>query len=150
MSDQTGPAPPSPTESEAEAAERLSHGSSFGAAAAAYAEHRPDYAVAAVRWALEPVRDRPAVLAVAALLVAAAMAAPLVLRARPGAPRVAAAAAWCLALGIGAALLSGDAGAAAEAMLPSCILVPAWAARPWRRPGSRARRRAVIIRGPAA
>jgi SAM-dependent methyltransferase len=28
--------------------------SSFGAAAAAYAEHRPDYALAAVRWALAP------------------------------------------------------------------------------------------------
>ncbi|WNM37365.1 class I SAM-dependent methyltransferase [Micromonospora halotolerans] len=28
--------------------------SSFGAAAAAYAEHRPDYAQGAVRWALEP------------------------------------------------------------------------------------------------
>ena len=60
MSDQTGPAPRFPAESEAETAERLSHGSSFGAAAAAYAEHRPDYAEAAVRWALEPVRDRPA------------------------------------------------------------------------------------------
>ena len=34
--------------------ERLRLGSSFGAAAAAYAEHRPDYAQAAVRWALEP------------------------------------------------------------------------------------------------
>ena len=34
--------------------ERLLHGSSFGAAAAAYAEHRPDYAQAAVRWALAP------------------------------------------------------------------------------------------------
>jgi SAM-dependent methyltransferase len=34
--------------------DRLLHGSSFGAAAAAYAEHRPDYAQAAVRWALEP------------------------------------------------------------------------------------------------
>jgi SAM-dependent methyltransferase len=34
--------------------ERLRHGSSFGAAAAAYAEHRPDYAQAAVRWTLEP------------------------------------------------------------------------------------------------
>lgn len=34
--------------------ERLLHSSSFGAAAAAYAEHRPDYAQAAVRWALEP------------------------------------------------------------------------------------------------
>src|SRR2546423_13916734 len=32
--------------------ERL--GSSFGAAAAAYAEHRPDYAQDAVRWALRP------------------------------------------------------------------------------------------------
>ena len=34
--------------------ERLLYGSSFGAAAATYAEHRPDYAQAAVRWALEP------------------------------------------------------------------------------------------------
>jgi SAM-dependent methyltransferase len=33
---------------------RLLLSSSFGAAAAAYAEHRPDYAQAAVRWALEP------------------------------------------------------------------------------------------------
>ncbi|MEK2472505.1 class I SAM-dependent methyltransferase [Streptomyces noursei] len=34
--------------------ERLLHASSFGAAAVAYAEHRPDYAQAAVRWALDP------------------------------------------------------------------------------------------------
>jgi SAM-dependent methyltransferase len=34
--------------------ERLLHSSSFGAAVAAYAEHRPDYAQAAVCWALEP------------------------------------------------------------------------------------------------
>jgi len=33
--------------------EQPPYGSSFGAAAAAYAEHRPDYARAAVRWALE-------------------------------------------------------------------------------------------------
>ena len=32
--------------------------SSFGTAAAAYAEHRPGYAEAAVQWALSPVRDR--------------------------------------------------------------------------------------------
>ncbi|GAA2003299.1 class I SAM-dependent methyltransferase [Catenulispora subtropica] len=32
--------------------ERLRHSSSFGTAAAAYAEHRPDYAEAAVGWAL--------------------------------------------------------------------------------------------------
>jgi SAM-dependent methyltransferase len=34
--------------------DRQLHASSFGAAATAYAEHRPDYAQAAVRWALEP------------------------------------------------------------------------------------------------
>lgn len=34
--------------------ERRRHSSSFGASATAYAEHRPDYAQAAVRWALEP------------------------------------------------------------------------------------------------
>ncbi len=49
---------PSPAESEAETAERLRHGSSFGAAAAAYAEHRPGYAEDAVRWAIEPVSGR--------------------------------------------------------------------------------------------
>jgi SAM-dependent methyltransferase len=38
--------------------ERLLYGSSFGAAAVAYAQHRPDYAPAAVRWALEPAPGR--------------------------------------------------------------------------------------------
>ena len=52
MADLTG------LESQAERDDRLRHGSSFGAAAAAYAEHRPGYAGAAVRWAVEPVRDR--------------------------------------------------------------------------------------------
>ncbi|WFE40348.1 class I SAM-dependent methyltransferase [Micromonospora sp. WMMD998] len=33
--------------------DRLRHSSSFGTAATAYAEHRPDYAGAAVRWALD-------------------------------------------------------------------------------------------------
>jgi SAM-dependent methyltransferase len=46
------------TESQAEREERLRHGSSFGAAAAVYAEHRPDYAEDAVQWALEPVSTR--------------------------------------------------------------------------------------------
>ena len=52
MSEQTTPDHPNRAEDEAEAADRLLHGSSFGAAAAAYAEHRPDYAEAAVQWAL--------------------------------------------------------------------------------------------------
>jgi len=61
VSEQTTPDNPNRAESEAEAADRLLHGSSFGAAAAAYDEHRPGYAEAAVRWALEPVRaGRPA------------------------------------------------------------------------------------------
>lgn len=34
--------------------ERSAYGSSFGAAAAAYADHRPDYAQGAVRWAVDP------------------------------------------------------------------------------------------------
>ena len=34
--------------------EQLLHASSFGVAATAYAEHRPDYAQAAAGWALEP------------------------------------------------------------------------------------------------
>ena len=38
--------------------ERLLLGSSFGAAAAAYSEHRPDYAQAAVLWALAPAPGR--------------------------------------------------------------------------------------------
>lgn len=38
--------------------ERRRHATSFGAAAAAYAEHRPDYAEAAVRWALDPAPGR--------------------------------------------------------------------------------------------
>lgn len=38
--------------------ERARHSSSFGAAATAYAEHRPDYAQAAVRWALDPAPGR--------------------------------------------------------------------------------------------
>jgi SAM-dependent methyltransferase len=45
-------------ESPQERESRVRHGSAFGAAAAAYAEHRPDYAEAAIRWALEPVRLR--------------------------------------------------------------------------------------------
>ena len=65
MSDQAGPggqdghqAGAAGRETEAETAERLRHASSFGAVAAAYAEHRPVYAEAAVEWVLAPVRDR--------------------------------------------------------------------------------------------
>ena len=49
-----------------EADERTRRGSSFGAATAAYAEHRPDYAEAAVRWALAAAGPAPRVLDLAA------------------------------------------------------------------------------------
>ena len=49
----------SEAETTEETAERLLHGSSFGAAAPAYAEHRPGYAEAAVRWAVFPPGDDP-------------------------------------------------------------------------------------------
>jgi SAM-dependent methyltransferase len=49
----------SKAETPAEMAERLLHGSSFGAAASAYAEHRPGYAEAAVRWAVLSPGGRP-------------------------------------------------------------------------------------------
>lgn len=41
--------------------ERARRGSSFGAVAAEYAEHRPGYPDAAVRWCLEPALSRPEV-----------------------------------------------------------------------------------------
>ena len=49
----------SAAETPEETAERLLHGSSFGTAASAYAEHRPGYAEAAVRWAVFPPGDDP-------------------------------------------------------------------------------------------
>ncbi|MFE6921727.1 class I SAM-dependent methyltransferase [Nocardia sp. NPDC057663] len=47
-----------------QAARRARRASSFGAQAAVYAEHRPDYAAAGIRWVLEPLgaKDVPAVL----------------------------------------------------------------------------------------
>jgi SAM-dependent methyltransferase len=53
VTDETGTAA-----AETSAEEKIRHGSSFGAAAGAYAEYRPSYAEDAVRWALEPVWSR--------------------------------------------------------------------------------------------
>ncbi len=44
-------------EAEAASADRQRRASSFGAAAAQYAQHRPGYAEAAIRWCLAPVSD---------------------------------------------------------------------------------------------
>jgi SAM-dependent methyltransferase len=47
-------------ETPAETSERLRHASSFGAVAAAYADHRPSYADDAIRWCLAPLTASPA------------------------------------------------------------------------------------------
>jgi SAM-dependent methyltransferase len=44
---------------DAASAEHARRASSFGAAASAYARHRPQYAHAAIQWALEPVAAQP-------------------------------------------------------------------------------------------
>jgi hypothetical protein len=48
----------SSAQTRAETEDRLRHGSSFGAVASSYAEHRPGYAEAAIRWCLDPVWTR--------------------------------------------------------------------------------------------
>jgi len=48
-------------EAEAAPASRLRRASSFGAVAAQYAQHRPGYAEAAIRWCLAPVSGAPPV-----------------------------------------------------------------------------------------
>jgi SAM-dependent methyltransferase len=47
-----------PAEDAPAATEHARRAASFGAAATAYAEHRPDYPVAAIRWAIEPAVPR--------------------------------------------------------------------------------------------
>lgn len=47
----------SATEDDPAAQDRQRHGCSFGASAAAYAEHRPGYPGTALRWALAPARE---------------------------------------------------------------------------------------------
>jgi eukaryotic-like serine/threonine-protein kinase len=81
-------------------------------------------------WA--PLSEHPAALVQAGALVAAAMCVPLVVRARPGGPRLAAACAWLA--GVGAALVATapDAGDAVAALLPTAVIVIAWTLRPWR------------------
>jgi len=51
-------APPADGAEASVATEHARRAASFGAAATAYAQHRPDYPAAAIRWALEPVMHR--------------------------------------------------------------------------------------------
>ncbi len=80
----------------------------------------------------DPLADRPEALVQAAALVAAAMCVPLVLRARPGGPRLAACAAWVAAVGAALVATAPDAADAVAALVPAAVIVLAWAMRPWR------------------
>jgi len=85
----------------------------------------------------------------AAGLLAAALTAPLVVRARPGRQRVVACLAWAVALGGVAIVAQPDPSVGLAAVAPSAILIVVWALRPWRtlsRMG--AAPRSATLRGP--
>jgi hypothetical protein len=79
-----------------------------------------------------PLRDQPEALLGGAVLVVGALLVPTVMRLRAGAPRLAGAVAWVVALTVAAAALGAGQDRIIETFLPSCILVAVWAARPWR------------------
>ena len=107
-------------------------------------------AVAAERlW--QPLADAPQAGVQALAMVVAAMCVPLVLRARPGGPRVVAASAWILALGAALAGAADDPANALGAVIPAAIVILVWAVRPWRALRRRAPERpSATLRGPIA
>jgi hypothetical protein len=80
----------------------------------------------------DPLADQPDSLVQAGVLVAAAMCVPLVLRARPGGPRLAACAAWVAGVAIALATTAPNAADAVAATVPAAVIVLGWAMRPWR------------------
>jgi eukaryotic-like serine/threonine-protein kinase len=97
----------------------------------------------------QPLADRPEAALQAAAVLAAAMCVPLVVRARDGGPRVAAACLWIGALGGVLVATSADATTAAGAVIPAAIVVIVWAIRPWRSLRRRGPVRAsATLRGP--
>ena len=113
---------------------------------------RVDPQVAALDGDLNPVAageavggvlaDQPGAAAQGAVLIVAALAFPLVLRAPAGGPRAAAAGAWGLGIVALAAAYSDDAAIAVAATLPTLVIAVVWGLRPWeyltRRGGSTA------------
>ena len=81
----------------------------------------------------EPLQQRPSIAISAALVAAAALVFPVLLRLRTGVPRAAGAAALIALMIAGAAAAGGSIESAVGAFLPGGILVVAWAGSPWRR-----------------
>lgn len=82
---------------------------------------------------MAPFRDTPESLVGALVFILFALAFPLVRKTRPGPGRDVAAVGWVLGFAALAIAVGGAGPVAIEALLPSCILVAAWAAHPWRR-----------------
>ena len=80
----------------------------------------------------QPLADRPEVGVQALALGAAAMLVPLVLRTRPGGPRLIAATVWVVALTAVLVGTAADAASAFGAAIPAGVVVIGWAIRPWR------------------
>jgi hypothetical protein len=100
---------------------------------------------------VDPIAARPEAAIQAAALVAAAMCVPLVLRARAGGPRLAAAAAWVAGLAAALAAASPSGLDALGAVVPAAVIVLAWAAAPWRGlPRRGPGRPSATLRGPTA
>jgi hypothetical protein len=88
--------------------------------------------LAAAQRLWEPFADHPEALLQAGAMVVGALCVPLVLRARPGGRRTAAAATW-VALVAGSMVAVATAGVdAVGAVVPAGLVVLAWALRPWR------------------
>ena len=125
----------------------LAGGGFTGSAVHDLADERSPSVVAERLW--QPLVDRPEVGFQALALVVAAMLVPLVLRARPGGPRIIAATTWVVALTAVLVATAADAQAALGAAIPAGIVVIGWAIRPWRslrrRPQART---SATLRGP--
>jgi hypothetical protein len=80
----------------------------------------------------EPLGAEPVILAQVAVMAGAALAVPLVMRARPGWARAGAAALWVAAVLTASAATAADIPAALGATIPAAIVVAVWAVWPWR------------------
>jgi hypothetical protein len=88
--------------------------------------------VTAARRLWEPLGADPMVLAQIGVMVVAALTVPLVMRARPGLPRVGAAALWVTGMLAALSATATEIPAALGAAIPAAIVVGVWAVWPWR------------------
>jgi hypothetical protein len=96
---------------------------------------------------IDPLAAQPEALAQGGVLVAAALAATLVLRAPAGPPRLIALSAWSAALATALVLTSGDPGVALSRVLPALAPLAVWAVATW--PRSARRAPSATLREPA-